>query len=228
VNLENIGPLANNTSRFERQGCEADKIEVVDNLMKIADSMLIGGAMAYTFLKAQGFPVGISPVEDNKIDLAGRLLKEAQDRKFRLLLPLDYAVAPSLDERVKLRIVDLDKTPANWRELDIGPKTASLLSDEIARARTIFWNGPMGVFEVEPLAWGTRAVIRAFAAATCPEVTSIVSGGDSVAALDKTGLAGRISHVSTGGGASLEFLAGRKLPGVVALRDRVNRSAAAS
>ena len=201
----------------------SDKIEVVENLMKIADSVLIGGAMAYTFLKAQGVPVGASRVEDNKLEFAGGLLKQAQEGKFRLLLPVDHAIAPSIDGRVKMRLVDVDKTPEGWMGLDIGPKTVSLFSDEIARARTIVWNGPMGVFEVEPFSWGTTAVARAIAAATGPETTSIVGGGDSTAALDKTGLVGRISHVSTGGGASLEFLAGRQLPGVVALQNKVNR-----
>lgn len=201
----------------------SDKIEAVENLMKSADSMLIGGAMAYTFLKARGFPVGASRVEDDKLELAGRLVKEAENRKFRLLLPIDHAIAPSLDEREQIRIVDGDKIPAGWMGLDIGPKTASLFSDEIARARTIVWNGPMGVFETEPFSWGTTGVARALAAATGPEVTSIVGGGDSLAALAKTGLSSRITHVSTGGGASIEFLAGRKLPGVVALHDKVDR-----
>jgi len=201
----------------------SDKIGAVENLMKIADSILIGGAMAYTFLKARGLPVGASRVEDDKLELAGRLLKQADDRKFRLLLPVDHAIAPSLDERVKIRIVGVDQTPAGWMGLDIGPQTASLFSNEVARARTIVWNGPMGVFETEPFSWGTTAVTRALAAATGPKVTSIVGGGDSVAALDKSGLAGRITHISTGGGASIEFLAGRKLPGVAALHDKGNR-----
>lgn len=201
----------------------SDKIEVVENLMKIADSMLIGGAMAYTLLKAQGLPIGSSRVEDDKIELATNLLKEAQERKFRILLPVDHAIAPSIDERVKMQLVDADKTPDGWMGLDIGPKTATLFSDEISRAHTIVWNGPMGVFEVEPFSWGTTAVARAVAAITGPEVTSVVGGGDSVSALHKTGLVGRISHVSTGGGASLEFLGGRKLPGVVALHEKADR-----
>jgi phosphoglycerate kinase len=201
----------------------SDKIEVVENLMKVADSMLIGGAMAYTFIKAQGLPIGASRVEDDKIELAGGLLKEAQSRKFRFLLPVDHAIAPSIDERVNMRIVDADKTPAGWMGLDIGPKTAALFSEEIGRARTIVWNGPMGVFEVEPFSWGTAGVARAIAGITGPEVTSIVGGGDSVSALEKTGLVKRISHVSTGGGASLEFLGGRKLPGVAALHEKAGR-----
>lgn len=201
----------------------SDKIEVVQNLMKVADSMLIGGAMAYTFIKAQGLPIGASRVEDDKIELASSLLKEAQNRKFRLLLPVDHAIAPSLDERGKMRLVDADKTPAGWMGLDIGPKTAALFSEEIGRARTIVWNGPMGVFELEPFSWGTTGIARAIAGITGPEVTSVVGGGDSVSALEKTGLVKRISHVSTGGGASLEFLGGRKLPGVVALQEKAGR-----
>jgi phosphoglycerate kinase len=198
----------------------SDKIEVVENLMHVADSMLIGGAMAYTFLKAKGMPIGSSRVEDDKLELAGRLLDEARKRKFRLLLPIDHAVAPSIKERAKMRVVDMGKTPLGWMGLDIGPKTAAFFSDEIARARTVVWNGPMGVFEVEPFSWGTIAIARALAAVTSTGVTSIVGGGDSMAALRKSGLADRITHVSTGGGASLEFLEGKVLPGVAALDDR--------
>ncbi len=201
----------------------SDKIEVVENLMRIADSMLIGGAMAYTFLKAKGLPVGASRVEEDKVELAGKLLDEARQRKFRLFLPVDHAVAPSLDAPSQMRVVDMDATPDGWMGLDIGPKTVGIFSDEIARARTIVWNGPMGVFEVEPFSWGTIAVARALAAVTGSGVTSIVGGGDSMAALRKSGLVDRITHVSTGGGASLEYLAGRKLPGVLALTDKAGR-----
>ncbi len=198
----------------------SDKIEVVENLMKVADSMLIGGAMAYTFLKAKGMPVGASRVEEDKVELAGRLLDEARKRKFRLFLPVDHAVAPSLEQAAQMRVVEMDATPVGWVGLDIGPKTVAIFSDEIARARTVVWNGPMGVFEVEPFSWGTIAVARSLAAVTSTGVTSIVGGGDSMAALRKSGLVDRITHVSTGGGASLEFLAGRQLPGVIALTDK--------
>jgi phosphoglycerate kinase len=201
----------------------SDKIEVVENLMKIADSMLIGGAMAYTFLKAKGMPVGASRVEEDKVELAAKLLDEARQRKFRLFLPVDHAVAPALDAPAQMRVVDMGATPVGWLGLDIGPKTVGIFSDEIARARTVVWNGPMGVFEVEPFSWGTIAVARALAAVTGTGVTSIVGGGDSMAALRKSGLVDRITHVSTGGGASLEFLAGRKLPGVLALTDKAGR-----
>jgi len=195
----------------------SDKIEVVQNLMKRADATLIGGAMAYTFLKAQGLPIGKSLVENDKLDLARALLEEA--RAFRLLLPVDHVVAPSPDAAADARTVSVDDTPENWMGLDIGPATVALFRTEILRARTIVWNGPMGMFEKPAFAQGTLGVARAVADATQQGATSIVGGGDSVAAVHQAGLADRISHISTGGGASLEFLAGRKLPGVEALTD---------
>jgi phosphoglycerate kinase len=195
----------------------SDKIEVVQNLMKRADATLIGGAMAYTFLKAQGLPIGKSLVENDKLDLARALLEEA--RAFRLLLPVDHVVAPSPDAAADARTVSVDDTPENWMGLDIGPATVALFRTEILRARTIVWNGPMGMFEKPAFAQGTLGVARAVADATQQGATSIVGGGDSVAAIHQAGLADRISHISTGGGASLEFLAGRKLPGVEALTD---------
>jgi phosphoglycerate kinase len=195
----------------------SDKIEVVQNLMKRADAMLIGGAMAYTFLKAQGLFIGASLVENDKLDLARALLDEA--RAFRLLLPLDHVVAPSPDAAADALTVSVDDTPEGWMGLDIGPATVALFRTEILRARTIVWNGPMGMFEKPAFAQGTLGVARAVADATQQGATSIVGGGDSVAAIHQAGLADRISHISTGGGASLEFLAGRKLPGVEALTD---------
>jgi phosphoglycerate kinase len=193
----------------------SDKIEVVQNLMKLADATLIGGAMAYTFLKAQGLPIGKSLVENDKLDLARALLEEA--RAFRLLLPLDHVIAQSPDAAAPTEIVFVDRTPDGWMGLDIGPATVALFRTEILRARTIVWNGPMGMFEKPAFAEGTLGVARAVADATQQGATSIVGGGDSVAAVHQAGLADRISHISTGGGASLEFLAGRKLPGVEAL-----------
>jgi phosphoglycerate kinase len=197
----------------------SDKIEVIENLMKIADAMLIGGAMAYTFLKAEGRPVGHSRVEDDKLELAGRLLAEARARNFRLLLPVDHIVAPALDPNARVRTAELAATPEDWMGLDIGPRTSRLFAEEIARAKTIVWNGPMGVFEVPAFAAGTAAVARAIAQATRAGAVSIIGGGDSVAAVHQAGVAKDISHISTGGGASLEFLAGQKLPGVEALTD---------
>jgi len=194
----------------------SDKIEVVQNLMKLADAMLIGGAMAYTFLKSQGKPVGKSLVEDDKLDLARGLLDEARKHNFRLLLPVDHVLAESPDSTVT-KISDIASTPDGWMGLDVGPKTIELFTNEISKARTIVWNGPLGMFEKPAFARGTLAMARAVAAATKSGATSIIGGGDSVAAVEQSGVAGQISHISTGGGASLEFLAGEKLPGVEAL-----------
>jgi phosphoglycerate kinase len=196
----------------------SDKIEVVQNLMKLADGMLIGGAMAYTFLKAQGLPIGKSLVEDDKLDLARELMKEAERRKFRLHLPMDHVLAESTTSTAT-KVTDIAHTPDGWMGLDIGPKTIEQFGQEIAAARTIVWNGPLGMFEKPAFAQGTLAIARAVAAATRAGATSIVGGGDSVAAVEQAGVASQISHISTGGGASLEFLSGEKLPGVEALTD---------
>jgi phosphoglycerate kinase len=197
----------------------SDKIEVIHNLMKLADAMLIGGAMAYTFLKSQGLPVGKSLVENDKLDLARSLLDEAKSRNFRLLLPVDHVLAESPDSSAT-KIADIAQTPDGWMGLDIGPKTLGEFGREIARARTIVWNGPLGMFEKPSFSQGTLGIARAVAAATKSGATSIVGGGDSVAAVEQAGVASQISHISTGGGASLEFLAGEKLPGVEALTNK--------
>jgi len=197
----------------------SDKIEVVQNLMKLADAMLIGGAMAYSFLKSQGLPIGKSLVENDKLDLARALLDEARQRNFRLLLPVDHVLAESPDSTAT-KIADISATPEGWMGLDIGPKSIELFSQEISKARTIVWNGPLGMFERPAFAQGTLAIARAVAAATTKGATSIVGGGDSVAAVEQSGVARQISHISTGGGASLEFLAGEKLPGVEALTNK--------
>ena len=197
----------------------SDKIEVVQNLMKLADAMLIGGAMAYTFLKSQGLPVGKSLVENDKLDLARNLLEEARRRKFRFVLPVDHVLAESPDS-ASTRVTDIAQTPENLMGLDIGPKTIALFNQEIAAARTLVWNGPVGMFEKPAFAQGTLAIARAVAAASAAGATSIVGGGDSVAAVERSGLASKISHISTGGGASLEFLAGKKLPGIEALTNK--------
>ena len=198
----------------------SDKIEVVENLMKIADSMLIGGAMAYTFLKAEGEPVGKSLVEEDKVDLAGRLRNEARERRFPLLLPVDHVLAAEFKPDAATQTTSVSATPDGWMGLDIGPKTVASYQQKIAGAKTIVWNGPMGVFEMPAFAKGTLEVAKAVAAATTAGATSIVGGGDSVAAVHQSGVADKISHISTGGGASLEFLAGRKLPGVEALTNK--------
>jgi phosphoglycerate kinase len=197
----------------------SDKIEVVQNLMKLADAMLIGGAMAYTFLKSQGLPIGKSLVENDKLDLARDLLAEAGRRNFRLVLPVDHVLAESIDSTTT-RVTDIAQTPDGWMGLDIGPKTTEQFRREISAGRTIVWNGPLGMFEKPAFAQGTLAIARAVAAASAAGATSIVGGGDSVAAVEQSGLASQISHISTGGGASLEFLAGEKLPGVEALTNK--------
>lgn len=199
----------------------SDKIEVVENLMKVADSMLIGGGMAYTFLKSQGFPIGNSLVETDKLDLARKLVAEAKQRNFRLLLPVDHVLGAEFKADTRTQTTSVSKTPDGWMGLDIGPNTMNIFGVELARAKTIVWNGPMGVFEMPAFAKGTLEIAKAVAAATEKGATSIVGGGDSVAALHASGLAGKVSHISTGGGASLEFLGGRKLPGVEALTDKV-------
>ena len=198
----------------------SDKIEVVENLLKVADAMLIGGGMAYTFLKSQGLPIGKSLVEADKLDLARRVLADAQQRQFRLLLPSDHVIGADFRADTQTRVVPVSDTPDGWMGLDIGPETCVAFSSAIAAAKTIVWNGPMGVFEMPAFARGTLEMAKAVAAATSGGAISIVGGGDSVAAVHQAGLAGAISHISTGGGASLEFLAGRKLPGVEALTDK--------
>jgi phosphoglycerate kinase len=198
----------------------SDKIEIVQNLMKLADSMLIGGAMAYTFLKSQGLPIGKSLVENDKLDLARDLLAEAKKRSFRLVLPVDHVLAESLDSTAT-RVTDIAHTPDGWMGLDIGPATVTLFQKEISTARTILWNGPVGMFEKPVFAQGTLALARTVAAASAAGATSIVGGGDSVAAVEQSGVASQITHISTGGGASLEFLSGEKLPGVEALTEKV-------
>jgi len=198
----------------------SDKIEVVENLMRIADAMLIGGGMAYTFLKARGVPIGKSLVEDDKLDLAKKILTDAERKNFKLLLPVDHVITPELKAGAPSRVVNAGATPADQMGLDIGPETIEAYKAEIAKAKTIVWNGPMGVFEMPAFARGTLEIAKAVAARTAAGATSIIGGGDSVAAVHKAGVADKISHISTGGGASLEFLGGRKLPGVEALTNK--------
>jgi phosphoglycerate kinase len=197
----------------------SDKMNVIHNLMKLADSMLIGGAMAYTFLKAQGMPVGKSLVENDKLELARDLMEEAITKKFRLLLPIDHVLAESPNS-VVTKTTDIVHTPDDLMGLDIGPRTIEEFGQEISRARMIVWNGPLGMFEKPAFSHGTLGIAHAVAEATKAGATSIVGGGDSVAALEQAGVASQISHISTGGGASLEFLAGEKLPGVEALTNK--------
>lgn len=197
----------------------SDKIDVLRNLLNKVDALLIGGAMAYTFLKAEGRKVGKSLVEEDKIDLAKDLLKEAKHKKVRLLLPVDHVIADKIDAAAETQVISADRDiPSGQMGLDIGPATVAAFAKEIAAARTIVWNGPMGVFEVAPFAHGTMQIAQAVASNR--NATSIVGGGDSVAAVEQAGVADKITHISTGGGASLEFLEGKKLPGVEALTDK--------
>lgn len=196
----------------------SDKIDVIRNLLGKVDALLIGGAMAYTFLKAQNKKVGKSLVEEDKIGLAKELIGEAHSKKVRLHLPLDHVIAEKIDAAAETRTVSTDAgIPDDQMGLDIGTETIAAFGKEISAARTIVWNGPMGVFEVAPFAKGTMEVAEMVAANR--QATSIVGGGDSVAAVHQSGVAEKISHISTGGGASLEFLEGKKLPGVEALTD---------
>jgi phosphoglycerate kinase len=197
----------------------SDKIGVIQNLMTKVDALIIGGGMAYTFLKAMGESVGKSLVEEDKIDLAKQLLHEAKNHKLKFLLPTDHVIAEKVQANAHVQTVNGGHAiPANMMALDIGPQTSEAFAEEISRARTIVWNGPMGVFEIAPFAKGTFKVAEAVAENA--GATSIVGGGDSVAAVQAAGVADRISHISTGGGASLEFLEGKKLPGVEALTDK--------
>lgn len=196
----------------------SDKIDVIKNLLSKVDALLIGGAMAYTFLKSQGAQVGKSLVEEDKLDLAKELFSLAKAKNVRLLLPVDHVVAEKIDANATTKIVGSDAIPADLMGLDIGPKTRDVFAKEIEGANTIVWNGPMGVFEVAPFAQGTLKVAEAVAANS--SAISIVGGGDSVSAVNEAGIADKITHISTGGGASLEFLEGKKLPGVEALTEK--------
>ncbi len=194
----------------------SDKIGVIRNLLGRADALLIGGAMAYTFLRTQGYATGASFVEEEKLPLARALLGEAQQRGVAFLLPTDVVVADRLAADAHVRVVPAHEIPEGWIGVDIGPQTARRFGEVIREGRTVVWNGPMGVFEIPAFAAGTRAVAEAMAACSG---TTIAGGGDTAAALDLFGLGDRIDHVSTGGGASLEFLEGKELPGVAVLMD---------
>ncbi|HVR70022.1 MAG TPA: phosphoglycerate kinase [Vicinamibacteria bacterium] len=190
----------------------SDKIEVIESLLPKVDALLVGGGMAYTFLRAKGLPTGRSLVEEDKLELARALLARGD----RIRLPKDHVVAAAFDQDAERKVLPVDEIPDGWMGLDIGPETARAYAGEAGRAKLVLWNGPMGVFEMKPFAEGTLAMARALA--DSPGI-SIVGGGDSVAALTQMGLADRIDHVSTGGGASLEFLSGQPLPGVACLED---------
>jgi len=192
----------------------SDKIGVIENLLDKVTTLLVGGGMAYTFLKAEGLEIGKSLVEGDQIQFSRDLMERAKG-KVRFLLPQDHIAAERMDAQAKKRTVKNNEIPPDWVCLDIGPETVGRFSDEIKGARTVVWNGPMGVFEMEPFSQGTFAIARAVADSPA---FSVVGGGDSVAAVNQAGVAQKISHISTGGGASLEFLEGKKLPGIEALR----------
>jgi phosphoglycerate kinase len=197
----------------------SDKIGVIQNLMTRVDALLIGGAMAYTFMRASGRQIGKSLVENDKLDLAKQLLEQAKAKNVKFLLPVDDVIAPRIEAGVTTTTLTASQPiPADQMGLDIGPQTVKLYADEIAKAKTIVWNGPMGVFETPPFDTGTVAIAKAVAGNS--GATSIVGGGDSVAAVHAAGVSKKITHISTGGGASLEFLEGQALPGVEALTDK--------
>ena len=196
------------------------KIDVIQNLLGKVDALLIGGGMAFTFYKAEGLEIGSSLLEEDKVALAADLKKQAQVKKTKMLLPVDCVVADRFAVDAERKVVREDEIPGDWMALDIGPDTVKIFRDEILKAKTVVWNGPMGVFEMEPFAAGTNAVAQALADATKSGATTIIGGGDSAAAIAKAGLKNAVSHVSTGGGASLEFLEGKILPGVAALTDK--------
>jgi 3-phosphoglycerate kinase len=196
------------------------KIDVIQNLMGKVDALLIGGGMMFTFYKAEGMEIGKSLLEEDKIELAKKLLADAKAKNIKLLLPIDCVVADKFDNGAATKTVNVSAIPAGWAGVDIGPETVKLFSGEIKKAKTVVWNGPMGVFEMSNFAKGTNGVAQALVDATKLGAVTIVGGGDSASAIAKAGLEKQVSHVSTGGGASLEFLEGKTLPGVAALMDK--------
>ncbi|MGJ9457571.1 phosphoglycerate kinase [Oceanobacillus sp. CF4.6] len=194
-----------------------DKINVIDNLLEKVDNLIIGGGLAYTFIKAQGHEIGKSLLEEDKIDLAKQFMKKAEEKGVNFVLPVDAVVADDFSETANTKIVDINQIPEDWEALDIGPKSREIFSQIVADSKLIIWNGPMGVFELNPFAGGTKAVAESLAET---EGFSIIGGGDSAAAVEKFDLASEMNHVSTGGGASLEYMEGKVLPGVAALDDK--------
>ena len=199
----------------------ADKLNVISNLLEKCDTLIIGGGMAYTFLKAKGYEIGTSLVDNEKVEYCADMMKKAEELGKKLLLPIDTVVTASfpdpIDAEIETEIVDADKIPADKMGMDIGPKTRALYADAVKSAKTVVWNGPMGVFENPILAAGTVAVAEALADT---DATTIIGGGDSAAAVNQLGFGDKMSHISTGGGASLEFLEGKELPGVAAANDK--------
>ena len=193
----------------------SDKILVIENLLSKVNALVIGGGMAYTFLKAKGEPIGNSKLEGDRVDTAKQILEKAKAAKVDVLLPVDHVVADKFDAAANTKVVD--RIPDGWMALDVGPKTVDLFVRKLKEARTVVWNGPLGVFEMAPFAKGTEAIAKALAAGNA---TTIIGGGDTAAAVNQFGLGDKMSHISTGGGASLEFLEGKELPGVAALSNK--------
>ena len=196
----------------------SDKIGVIDSLLEKVDTLLIGGGMAYTFLKSQGYEIGSSVCEDDKLDLAQNLLKKAKEKNVKLLLPLDNVISTEYNNEENAKVLESNDIPADYMGLDIGPKTIDVFNKELKNAKTVVWNGPVGLFEYESFANGTKEIANTLA--NLSDCITIIGGGDSAAAIEKLGLADRMTHISTGGGASLEFLEGKKLPGIEALLDK--------
>jgi phosphoglycerate kinase len=198
----------------------SDKIGVIENLLDKVDTIIIGGGMTYTFYKAQGLPIGDSLLEEDKVELAAELMEKADEKDIKFVLPMDSVVAKEFKNDAEHKVVDEDGIEDGWIAVDIGPQSAISFGNVIKNAQTVVWNGPMGVFEMENFADGTNAVAEALAQATKLGATTIIGGGDSASAIKQAGLEEEVSHVSTGGGASLMFLEGKDLPGVVALTDK--------
>jgi phosphoglycerate kinase len=193
------------------------KIDVISALSEKVDSIIIGGGMVYTFYKAKGISIGDSLVEEDRIEMAGEIIADLEKKGVKLLLPIDHVAADAFSADANVKVIDEEAIEDGWMALDIGPKTIEIFTEEISKAKTVVWNGPMGCFEMAPFAAGTLAVTKSVAETDC---VSVIGGGDSVSAVNKSGLADQMSHISTGGGASLEFLEGKELPGIVALSDK--------
>ena len=193
------------------------KIDVLKNLLNVVDTLIIGGGMTFTFLKAQGFEIGLSLVENEKLDEARNFLALCKESKAKVIFPVDEVVVQEFKNESPSKIVDIKQIPSDYEGVDIGPKTILLIKDALSTAKTIVWNGPLGVFEMPNFSIGTNAIAETLAAS---DAITVVGGGDSVSAVEKAGVADKISHISTGGGASLEFLEGKKLPGIEVLLDK--------
>ncbi|GFN33716.1 phosphoglycerate kinase [Paenibacillus xylaniclasticus] len=219
--LEVLGKALNNPERpftaIVGGSKVKDKIDVINKMIEIADNIIIGGGLSYTFFKAQGYEIGQSLCDNSKLDLALEFIEKAKKLGKKFYLPVDVVITDEFSANAKTKIVDIDGIPADWEGIDIGPKTREIYADVIKNSKLVVWNGPMGVFEIEPFSHGTQAVAKACAET---EGYTVIGGGDSAAAAEKFHLADRMDHISTGGGASLEFMEGKALPGVVALNDK--------